>query len=232
MKQSNLHVPNSVESAKEYHSQFKGSPAEAYLTARGLAEGVGTFLPGFVSSALTGHERYRDHLVIPYLRPAGGPHMVATLRFRCIRDACVKAPDGSYFFEHGQKEDHGEHSKYMSFLGDPSRLYNTKALIEPSPYLALVEGELSAWAMHLDGIPAVAVQGVSAWKDYFDNAFIGYEKVFIVGDGDAAGAQMVDKFGERFHNAVPIDFPQGEDPDSYRLKNGPGSNRKILGLED
>src|SRR5690606_39322749 len=62
---------------------------------------------------------------------AGGPHMVATVRFRCIRDECVKDSDGQYFFLKGEKEQHQEHGKYQSLPGDRPRLYNTGALISP-----------------------------------------------------------------------------------------------------
>ncbi|WP_327294434.1 toprim domain-containing protein [Streptomyces sp. NBC_01197] len=230
MKQSNGQMPGSVEAAKTYWEQFKGSPADLYLQARGLEEGVSTHLPGFVGSARTGHERYRDHLVIPYLRPAGSK-FTATIRFRCVRDECVKDIDGSYFFLKGEKEQHEQHSKYQSLPGDKPRLYNTSALIQPSAYVAIAEGEFSAWAVELDGVPTAAVQGVSAWKDHFDNSFAGYEKVFILGDGDEAGRKMTEKLAERLPNGVPIDLPDGEDPDSLRRSYGPGFIRQLLGLD-
>ncbi|MEU0912162.1 toprim domain-containing protein [Streptomyces althioticus] len=231
MKRSNGQMPGSVEAAKTYQSQYRGSPAEAYLIARGLDEGADRWLPGFVGDSVTGHERYKDHLVLPYLRPAGGPHLVATIRFRCIRDECVKAPDGSYFFQLGQKEQHEGHGKYQSLPGDRPRIYNTSALITSSPYVALVEGEFSSWAVDLDGIPATGLQGVSAWKDHFERAFAGYEKVFLIGDGDEAGRAMTEKLAERLPNGVPISLPDGEDPDSLRRQHGDGCIRQLLGLE-
>lgn len=231
MKRSNGQVPGSVEAAKLYQSQYSGSPAEEYLTARGLGEGATKWLPGYVGSARTGHEKYKEHLVIPYLRPAGGPHKVATVRFRCIRDECVKDSDGTYFFLKDEKEQHLGHGKYQSLPGDHPRLYNTEALVVSSPHVAIIEGEFSSWAVDLDGIPAVALQGVSAWKEHFDRAFAGYEKVFILGDGDEAGQKMTEKLAERLPNGVPIELPTGEDPDSLRRQFGDGVIRQLLGLE-
>jgi len=225
-------MPGSVDAAKAYQSQYRGSPAEEYLTARGLGEGADKWLPGYVGDSVTGHEKYRDHLVIPYLRPAGGPHKVATVRFRCIRDECVRDSDGSYLFLKGEKEQHQGHGKYQSLPADHPRLYNTEALIANSPHVAIIEGEFSSWAVELDGIPAVAVQGVSAWKDHFDRAFAGYERVFILGDGDEAGQKFNEKMSERLANAVPITLPEGEDADSLRRQFGDGIIRQILGLED
>lgn len=231
MKRSNGQVPGSVESAKLYQSQYRGSPAEEYLTARGLGEGADRWLPGYVGDSVqTGHERYKQHLVIPYLRPAG-VKFISTIRFRCIRDECVKDFDGQYFFLKGQKEQHDNHSKYMSLPADHPRLYNTTALITASPYVAISEGEFSGWAVELDGIPSVAIQGVSAWKDHFDRAFAGYEKVFILGDGDEAGKKMTEKLSQRLPNGVPIELPEGEDPDSLRRQYGDGFIRQMLGLE-
>jgi DNA primase len=221
-----------VEAAKFYQSQYRGSPAEEYLIARGLDEGADKYLPGYVGSAKTGHEKYRGHLVIPYLRPAGGPHKVATVRFRCIRDECVKDSHGDYFFLSGEKEQHDGHGKYQSLPGDHPRLYNTEALITPSPYVAITEGEFSSWAVDMEGIPSSAIQGVSAWKDHFDRAFAGYEKVFILGDGDEAGRKMTEKLAERLPNGVPIELPEGSDPDSLRHDHGDGFIRQLLGLED
>ena len=231
MKRSNGRMPGSLDAARTYHNQYPGSPAEEFLIARGLGEGEAKWFPGFVGDSITGHEKYRDHLVIPYLRPAGGPHKVATIRFRCIRDECVKDSDGAYFFLKGMKEQHHGHGKYQSLPGDRSRLYNTEALKQSSSYVAITEGELSAWAVEMDGIPAVGIQGVSAWKDYFDRAFAGYEKVFILGDADEAGRQMTEKLAERLLNGVPISLPEGEDPDSLRRKHGDGVIRRLLGLE-
>jgi len=232
VKRSNGQMPGSAEAAKYYQSQYKESPAEEYLNARGLAEGADRWLPGYVGDSVTGHERYRDHLVIPYLRPAGGPHRVATVRFRCIKDEHVRDSDGVYFFLKGMKEQHGRCPKYQSLPGDPPRIYNTETLIKPSPYVAITEGEFSGWGVELDGIPAVAIQGVSSWEDHFDRAFAGYERVFILGDGDEAGRKMTEKLAERLPNGVPIYLPEGEDPDSLRRKEGDGAIRKLLGLED
>lgn len=232
MKRSNGQMPGSVEAAKFYQSQYDGSPAEAYLDARGLGEGVSKWLPGYVGSAKAGHERYLEHLVIPYLRPAGGPHKVATIRFRCIREECVKDSDGQYFFLKKEKEHHEGHGKYQSLPADHPRLYNTEALITASPYVAITEGEFSAWAIGMEGIPTVGTQGVSAWKDHFDRAFAGFEKVFLLGDGDEAGQKFNERLAQRLPNGVPITLPEGEDADSLRRDYGDGVIQQLLGLED
>lgn len=233
MKRSNMQMPGSAEAARLYHQQYQGSPAEEFLIARGLAEGVEKFLPGFVGDSVkVGHEGYKGSLVIPYLRPAGFKY-ISTIRFRCIRDEHVKDADGTYFFLKGLKEQHGDYcTKYRSLPADHPRLYNTISMTDASPHIAIVEGEFSSWAVQLDGIPAVAVQGVSAWKDHFVRAFAGYEKVFLLGDGDEAGQKMNETLAQRLPNGVPIRLPDGEDTDSLRRQYGDGSIRKLLGVDD
>lgn len=233
MKRSNGAMPGAVEAMRFYLKQYPGSPAEEFLTARGLGEGAGKWWPGFAGDSVkVGHEKYQSHLVIPYLRPAG-PEYTATVRFRCIRDECVKDSDGTYLFLKGLKERHEKHGKYQSLPADHPRLYNTTAMNRSDvSYIAITEGEFSSWAVEMDGIPAVAVQGVSAWKDHFDRAFAGYERVFILGDGDEAGEKFNEKMSERLPNGVPITLPEGEDPDSLRRQYGDGIIRQMLGLED
>lgn len=233
MKRSSGQMPGSVEAAKLYQSQYQGSPAEEFLIARGLGEGEERFLPGYVGDSVkVGHENYRGSLVIPYLRPAGLKY-ISTIRFRCVRDDHVKDLDGTYFFLKGEKEQHGDYcSKYRSLPADHPRLYNTISMTESSSHIAIVEGEFSTWAVQLDGIPAVAVQGVSAWRESFVRAFKGYEKVFLLGDGDDAGQKMNDSLAQKLPNGVPIRLPDGEDADSLRRQYGDGSIRKLLGLED
>src|SRR5690606_31837970 len=135
-------------------------------------------------------------------------------------------------FLKGEKEQHQEHGKYQSLPGDRPRLYNTGALISPSPYVAIIEGEFSSWAVDLEGIPAVSTQGVSAWKDHYDRAFAVYEKICIVGDGDQDGREVAENLASRLPNGVPSGHPDGQDPDSLRRQFGGSIIRQLLGVDD
>ncbi|MEN8656246.1 topoisomerase [Streptomyces sp. 21So2-11] len=229
MKPKNLHVPNSVEAAKTYHQTYQGSPADQYVTARGLGEAAGTFGLGYVHSAAPGHDRYAGMLVIPYLRPAGGEDGVATVRFRCIADECVKAPDGRYFFETGQKEQHDHKGgKYRSLPGDPPRLYNTAALIESSPVLVLVEGEFDTQSWSLAGVPAVGAPGTGTWRDYWTPALLGYETVFLIAE-DGPGLTFMDELASTLPNGQVIQM-NGHDSNAVFLDYGPVGLRERIGL--
>lgn len=216
-----------VEIAQGYSLDFRGSPAEEYIRHRGL-EGLATRLGlGYVASPATGHEKHLGRLVIPYLRPAAGEHAVATVRFRCISETCVKNADGSW----REDESHEGHGKYQSLPGSRPMLYNTQALITASPYVGLSEGEFDAASAELAGIPTVGVPGVSAWRDHFDPAFLGFEAVFAFTDGDGPGEQFVEKLAERLPNVVPISFGKKCDVNKFVNENGPSALREKCGIQ-
>lgn len=221
-------MKGSPEAAKAYYAQYKGSPAESYLNARGLGEVASRFGMGYVGSALTGHERSTGMLAIPYLRPAGS-EFVATVRFRCIADKCVKDEDGKYYAP-TRKEQHDGHGKYQSLPGDHPRLYNTSALIEPSPYIALSEGEFDTQASEAAGVPCVGKQGTSAWRDYFFPALVGFEVVFIIADGDEPGIKAADKLAAEMPNGKVVILGDGYDINSFTHTQGIDAYRKKLGL--
>lgn len=229
MKPKNTHVPNSVETAKRYHEKFPGSPAEEYVAARGLAEVAGRFGLGYVASAQPGHERYSGSLCIPYIRPAGGDDGVATCRFRCIADECVRAPDGAFYFQRGEKEHHQGHGKYLSLPGDPPRLYNTPALIDPSPFLVVVEGEFDTQSWALAQVPAVGAPGTGTWRDYWTPALLGYEVVYLIAE-DAPGLVFMDGLAAELPNGKVIQMADAQDSNSVLINHGPEALRKRIGL--
>ncbi|MFE3579420.1 toprim domain-containing protein [Streptomyces vinaceus] len=215
-----------VDMAQGYSLSFPGSPAAEYIKHRGLDSIAARMGLGYVAHPATGHEKQAGRLVIPYLRPAGGEHAVATIRFRCIAEECTKNPDGSW----REDEEHEGHGKYQSLPGSRPMLYNTQALIQPSPYIGLSEGEFDGMAAELAGIPTPGVSGVSAWRDHFDPAFLGYERVFGFTDGDGPGEQFIAKLAERLPNLIPIYFDKKYDVCRFVKEFGPQALREKCGL--
>jgi DNA primase len=219
-----------VEAAKTYFQQYPGSPAEAYMEARGLGSVAEKFRIGYVGSALTGHEHHAGMLVIPYLRPAGGTHAVATVRFRCINDECVRDESGEYLAPL-HKENHHKHGKYRTLPGDCPRLYNTSALIGTSPYVVNTEGEFDVMAWAVAGVPATAYQGTSAWRPHFTPAYLGFQTVFQVADDDEPGIEAAEKrAAELAHNSKLIILGEGHDSNSFMHVHGPMAMRERIGI--
>ncbi|NEB42524.1 topoisomerase [Streptomyces sp. SID14515] len=222
-------MPGSVEAAKTYYQQFRGSPAEEYIKARGLEDVAEKFTLGYVGSALTGHEQRARSLVIPYLRPAGGPHGVATIRFRCIADECVRDEAGNYLAPE-RKEAHQGHGKYLTLPGDMPRLFNTRALIEAAPSIVVTEGEFDAMAWESVGVPAIAYQGTSSWRDYFIPPLLAFGTVFIIADGDKPGIEAAEKLAAQLLNAKVVVLGDGHDSNSFLHKHGAAALRERIGL--
>jgi len=222
-------MPGSVEAAKTYFHQFKGSPAEAYIQARGLESVAERFTLGYVGSALTGHEQRTGSLVIPYLRPAGGANAVATVRFRCISDECVCDDEGHYLAP-TRKENHRGHGKYLTLPGDMPRLYNTRALIANSPFIVITEGEFDAQVWESVGAPAVAYQGTSSWRDYFIPPLLGFGTVYIIADGDKPGIEAAEKLAALLPNAKVIVLGDGHDSNSFLHEHGAVALRERIDL--
>ncbi|MFJ2114163.1 topoisomerase [Streptomyces sp. NPDC087850] len=207
---------------------YRGSPAEDYVAARGLERAAETFGLGYVGSALLGHDRYTGYLAIPYLRPAGGEDGVATVRYRCIADACVKDDRGAYLSTQGLKERHGSCKKYMTVPSDVPRLFNTAALISPSPFLVVVEGEFDAMSWWLSGVPAVGAPGTT-WAKYWGPVLGGYEAVYLIAE-DGPGRIFMDSIAATAANARVIRMKDDRDSNLVFQTHGAEALRKRIGL--
>lgn len=203
------------EAAQQYHANLPGSPADGYLTRRGLGwpsikEQVNKFMLGFVDNPLPGHEMYRGFLAIPYLRKSyEHGWSVVSIRFRCIQD-----------------HEHVGHGKYMTVAGDRPRLYNTIELLKPAPKVAIAEGEIDAITATIAGIPTVGVPGAHNWQEHFPELFYGYRDVYVLADGDDAGRKFADTVAGTLPNAKVIPMPTGQDVNSLVAEHG---KQELLG---
>lgn len=152
-------------------------------------------------------------LAIPYLRRSEKDDWtVVSVRFRCIADGC----------------DHYGHGKYNTVTGDTPRLYNTTEIVDNHDRIAITEGELDAVTATLAGIPAVAITGAKTWKPHYREAFVGYERVHILADGDDAGHGMAEAILRELPNAVANKMPNGEDVNSVVFSEGAQSLRERI----
>jgi DNA primase len=155
---------------------------------------------------------YQGMLSIPYVRQAGnGKRAVVSIRFRCLED----------------HEHHG-HGKYNTEAGDRPRLYNTLALIESDKEIAVCEGELDAVVAEQCGVPAVGVPGVQSWRPWFRDPFLGYERVWLLADGDDPGRMFAKTLAQTLTNSKIIPMPQGYDVNSFVLAEGPDALKEKL----
>ena len=215
------------QAVSQYQSDLAGpagTGGRAYLASRGISPEVAArFRLGVATCPLAGHERYAGRLCISYLTPAGP----VNLRFRCIADRCVKAPDGRYLHQLDQPEQHEGHPKYRSLDGVSGNLYNVLDLKRDSPFICVTEGELDALTLSMCGLPAVGVPGVKTWQKHFSRCLEDFDVIYAFGDGDDAGSKF-SSFLAKEARARPISMPSGMDVNSLYLKEGADALRRLL----
>lgn len=201
-RQSERHKKSLQEAVSKYHASLPGSPAEEYLSSRGLElEQVSKYRFGWVEDPEPEHEQHRGKLAIPYLRwhPRHGWTCIS-MRFRAI--------------------DPEQKPKYASLAGDSPHLYNTQALTIPSADCGITEGEIDAVTASLAGLPTVGVPGASSWQPFWRELFLGYRTVYILADGDEPGEKLGHKIAKQLPNARLIVAPDGEDVNSLYQAEG------------
>lgn len=178
---------------------------QPWLDARGIdMVAANTFHLGYVADPIPGHEMYKGTLAIPYRGESvdGGFHPTLTMRFRCVRP------------HEGACKDLG-HPKYMTMKGDTSRMFNVPAIVEATTEIHVAEGELDAVLLNRLGYPAVALPGALQWKRHHSRMLAGFDRVFIWGDPDEAGSEMVSTICKHLRQAIPVRLKNGDVGETY-----------------
>lgn len=147
-------------------------------------------------------------MVVPYLRYGPLKELsVAQIRFRCVKEECVKDESGSFL----EKEVHVGHGKFMSMPGDNGHIYNAPDLAKYHDTIAICEGEPDTWSAKQCGVPVVGIQGANAWKAHYTELFEGYEIVWVLADGDEPGMKFATAIAEKIPVARIIPMDPGMD---------------------
>lgn len=182
----------------EYEAQGREDPRfRAYLEERGLLHGSDVLRLGVVRSPLKGHDRYAGRLAIPSIGPSGG---VYDIRYRCL--------------EHAEEGHDSGCPKYLGSDGVRTRPYNTRALVSPTDYLFITEGELDAATLTVCGWPAMGIPGASAWKPHYVRMVANFSQVVVIGDGDTAGRRFATDVSRAITDARMVVMPEGTDVNS------------------
>lgn len=204
-----------AQAAAAYEGQLDDA-ARAYLHARKLDGAAGSFRLGVVREPLPGDEAFTGRLAIPYLTPAG----VVAMKYRSIDD--------------------GDGPKYTQAVGQQQRLFNAQVLADPLERVAIVEGELDAIALqHHCGIPAVAVPGVSMWKQgaHYARCFADVDDILVITDNDVKddgtnpGQELSKKIASQLKSARVITPPPNLDVNDWINQSGAGTVAAALGVE-
>jgi len=207
-----------AEQIATYQAQVDG--AARYLTTRGLTSAA-------ITRFKLGYETSGSRLVIPYLTPTGAWH----LKYRCISDQCIT------YVEDTVIEDHEGHGKYSYDFGNELHLFNAQTLLR-AEYVVVTEGELDAISTEMGGDPAVGYPGTQAWdkNPHWVHCFDNVDLIVVVGDGDNAGKQALDRVskllsdGNPEADVRPVLMPPEHDATSFIQEFGVVEYRERLGL--
>lgn len=191
------------------------------LQARGLLELAPTYHLGVVREPEPQHNRFDGRLAIPYMTPAG----CVDIRFRCIEDHDCKAVAEAE--KEAEVPQPLRHRKYLQDGED--HVFNVGALHERNKGIAVCEGELDTCVADTYVLPSVGISGATKWKPHWSRLFEDYERVFVIGDGDAAGREFAKVVSRKIGgHAVRIVMPDDHDINSYFVEHGDRELYKII----
>ena len=181
--------------------------AEDYLKSRGIPmEAARLARLGVVVEPEVGHEIYQGRLSIPYITKSG----VVDLRFRSLNPAVEP--------------------KYMGLTGADTKMYNVLDIERATDFIGVCEGELDTLTMsQCVGIPCIGVPGANSWKKHYTRLLADFERVFVFADGDQPGKEFATSLARELPATV-VQFPDGEDVNSYYISNGAEAIVKKAGL--
>lgn len=193
-------VPSSQleELAEVVKSYEAGMTVEAaqYLLGRGLTqETVVTARLGVVGEdAPPAHQRYIGWLAIPYVVKGD----VVQVRFR--RPDWITA----------------EGPKYGQPSGERLRLYGVDQIHEADDILHVTEGEFDSLILRQCGLNAVAFPGANSFQSHHGRVLAGFNRIWVWGDPDQAGAEFVQKITNRLpRSARGVRIRGGDVSDVY-----------------
>ena len=188
------------EATTSYQAALTG--AAGFLAARGISRAAAdTHRLGVVVDPLPGHGRFRGFLAIPYLDREGRP---LSLRFRCLQD-------------HNHR-DYG-HGKYMSITDEPARTFHIPAIHQAGNEIHVCEGEFDAIVLNMIGLHAIAIPGATGWQSRHRRMLAGFNRVWVWGDPDDAGADFTNDVCRGLRSAKGVRLRDGDVNETY-LRGG------------
>ncbi|MFI2672560.1 toprim domain-containing protein [Streptomyces albidoflavus] len=187
-----------MEEATASYQAALTADAARFLLGRGIGQDEAvTYRLGVVADPHPGHERQRGRLAIPYL---GHDGRVLTIRFRCLEEHDHRA------YRHG---------KYNTLKDDPPRLYGVDAIHKADDEIHLTEGELDAVTLRRIGFHAAAVPGAALWRPRHRRMLAGFSKVWVWGDPDEAGSELVTRISRSLRAAQGVRLHDGDVTETY-----------------
>lgn len=176
--------------------------AAEWLQGRGIDRSTAErFRLGVVVNPEPNHEHLVSRLAIPSIGLRG----VVSLRFRCLQGHDCKEADCQ---------------KYLGISDVETRLWNPRALHTPGGRIGIPEGEIDGMTLEMCDLPAVGIPSANNWKAHYPRLFVGYEKVYVFGDGDTAGRDFNARVLRDVPHAIIVTMGQGLDVNKVFQEEG------------
>jgi DNA primase len=118
----------------------------------------------------------------------------------------------------------------MGLTGADTKMYNVLDVERAGDFIAICEGELDTLTLSACvGIPCVGVPGANSWKKHYTRLLADFERVYVFADGDQPGKEFATSLSRELPVTI-INFPDGEDVNSYYIKYGADAIREKAGL--
>jgi DNA primase len=73
------------------------------------------------------------------------------------------------------------------------------------------------------------VPGANSWKKHYTRLLADFERVYVFADGDQPGKEFANSLARELPVTI-VQFPDGEDPNSFYTSNGSQAILKRAGL--
>jgi DNA primase len=104
----------------------------------------------------------------------------------------------------------------MQPAGETTIIYNVNAIHDAKHVLHVTEGEFDAMILQQIGLPAVAFPGAKSFKGHHGRMLAGFNRLWVWGDPDAAGAEFVTKVTNRLpRSARGVKLTHGDVTDTF-----------------
>lgn len=186
-----------------------------WLDNRGIGfSEISKYRLGYVDEPHPGHEGKRNKLAIPYL---DRDSKALVIRFRCLDE--VGDPN------HSCKA--AKHGKYVTVSGEHARTYNISAVHQADDEIHIAEGELDTIILNKVGLPAIGLPGATNWGSRHRRMLAGFSKIYVWGDPDEAGGQMVNAITQGMRQARGVRMRSGDVTDSFQ-QGGAEALRELI----
>lgn len=120
----------------------------------------------------------------------------------------------------------------MSMSHEPMRVFNVRGIHMADNTIHIAEGEFDTMILSkVFGGCSTGFPGASSWKPHHRRMLSGFNRVFVWGDPDEAGAEFMQRVTRQVRQAKGVRLTTGDVTDTY-IKGGADALTSLIEKED